>query len=483
MGDLVFAENDVFDGPASAVFTAIERGLVPGWRLEAGARMEVGAPLRMPITLPTSLGGREIEVLGRISALTQGHRLVVDYHLPWHGRMSLNVRAQGVERCMVQMIVTLGADAISWLDRAAGGAVSDTLELPAPIKSHPIGLLMSKSGTCGVFAAASENVARLAIEEINADGGLGGKQVHLVVGDDASDPRTGAIELSRLARMGCQAVVTNVTSATFARLQPVALKLGVFLIYSPLNEGGPDHAMVLRLGERPVHQLKHSVPLLMNMTGGRRWFLAGNNYCWPRSTNEVARSVIGRFDGQVVGERYERLGSRDFTSLLESIERADPEMVISTFVGGDEVAFEQQFHAAGLRTRCQTLALALDESTRDHIGPEASEGLWSSFGYFEKLQTEANLSFLQRYRSKYGMSAPPVSSFSQSTYDAIWMFAKALQMGSGDMGEGVSRMRSGFTFDGPRGLQRVSSLGVEQRMHLARASRSGLVVVEQAIDQ
>src|SRR6478609_8992052 len=103
----------MFDGPASAVFTAIEQGLVPGWRLEAGARMEVGAPLRMPITLPTSLGGRVIEVLGRIGVITPGHRLIVDYHQPWRGRVALNVRAQGAEQCLVQMVVTLGSDAVS----------------------------------------------------------------------------------------------------------------------------------------------------------------------------------------------------------------------------------------------------------------------------------------------------------------------------------------------------------------------------------
>lgn len=475
MGELLLVEQDTLDGPAGAVFSAIETGAVPGWELTDGARLAVGVPVRMPVTLPASLGGRRVELLGRVATLVPSRQLVIEYHLPWRGSVMITASPVGPDQCRVRMTVQVDESALDWLDRARGG-LGGLGGRSAPDR-HRIGLLVSASGAAAVFAAASENVARLAVEELNADGGVGRRPIELVVGDDATDPRMGAAELGRLAMLGCRTVITNVTSATFEVLRPLAERLGVLLIYTPVNEGGPPLPGVLHLGERPVGQLQGTVPRLMRQAGGRRWFLAGNDYCWPRATNQQAQRIITRRGGVVVGERYERLGSRDFTPLLEAISRSGAELIVSTFVGADEAAFERQFFQAGLRDRCQTLALALEESTRDHIGSGPAQGIWSSFGYFEDLPTPENQEFLSRYRARFGAAAPPVSSMSESVYDALHLYAGAVRATGTDGGPLPADSLIGRRFTGPRGPVRVGVSGLEQAMHVARAERGGFALL------
>lgn len=474
MSEILVVEQSSFDGSPNALFAAIEAGRVPGWRLPDGEALSVGTPLSMRLAAPNSLGRRHVDVLGRVSAIQWGRKLVISYHQPWQGKVTLTVTPSGSRRVCLRMVVTLAESAPAWLRRAAG-EIQTGSESPAdPEPAYPVGLLMSGSGAAGVFAPATENLARMAVDEINIDGGIQGLPVTLVVGDDASDASIGVAELGRLAGLGCRTVVTNVTSATFRRLQPLARRLNATLVFTPVNEGGPRSATILKLGERPLGQLRHSVPRLMQHTSETRWFLAGNDYCWPRITNKVAQRVIRHCGGSVIGERYQRLGSTDFSRLIDAIHVSGAELIISTFVGADEVAFEQQFYAAGLRDRCQTLSLALDESTRDYIGTRAAEGLWTSFGYFEQLDTPRNREFVARYRARFGSSAPPVSSISESVYEALHLYARAQHLSFPD---GASSTRwTGLAFDGPRGPVRITEDALEQEMFLARATSAGFTV-------
>jgi branched-chain amino acid transport system substrate-binding protein len=272
-------------------------------------------------------------------------------------------------------------------------------------------------------------------------------------------------------------VLTNVTSATFDAIEPLAKRAGILLVYTPVNEGGETSTRLFRLGERPGSQLQASVPTLMKTAGGRRWYLAGNDSVWPRATNRVAERVISRQGGRIVGERYERLGSRDFTPVLEDIAGSGAELVISTFVGADEAHFERQFFEAGLRDCTRTLALALDESTRQHIGDEAACGLWTAFGYFEQLPTRSNRAFLDRYRERYGWIAPPVSSISESVYEAVHLYAAAASERGGEDPQETGRRLCGRTFDGPRGKVKVAEPGrLDQSMYLAEAVPGGFAV-------
>ncbi|NMI02020.1 substrate-binding protein [Pseudonocardia acidicola] len=473
VGLAVSAEQRIAAPPAE-VFALFGAGAGAGWVFDAACdRVAVGSV----VTLIVSLGGPDaspVEILGRITAVRAPSRIEIVHDLPWRGRLRLLFDDDGTGAgTRVRLIADLDDAGLAWLMRRRGFRVTDE-----PTRGHhAVGLLTSKSGSGSVFAAATENLASMAIEEINADGGILGRPVRLVIGDDATDAGVGAAEAWRLVHAGCRVIMATTTSATFARASEELRGSGVLLVHTLMNEGGMSGELRVQLGERPDGQLRAAAGPLMRAAGGRRWFLAGNDYCWPRVVHTAARRVVAEENGTVVGEGFAPLGGRGFGPLIESILASRADVVLSSFVGADLVAFERQCHAMGVRERCRTLALALDEPTRERIGGAAAAGMWAVAGYFETLPGEVNSEFLDRYRRAYGQFAPPVSSISESAYEAIHLYAAAVRRARQDDPRAVAREMYGGRFRFPRGTVTVSGPEtVSQQLFLAEATVDGLAV-------
>ena len=475
MGTVVLAEEQHIASPPAAVFALFGSGRrEAGWLFGATCdRVQPGAVVSFSMPLGSV---KDVLATGRVVEVDQDARIVVRHEAPWPGRVTVTMTPAG-EGTLVRVVAEVDGDALHWLLRQSG--------LEAPSQFRPgrvmLGALISQSGPASVYTAASVNLARLAADEINADGGLCGRKVSVAVADDGTDPATGAAEVRRLVEVdGCSVVFTNVTSETFRALQPVAAASGALLVYTPVNEGGLGGDRVIRLGERPADQTSRAIPRLMRETGSRRWALIGSDYCWPRATNAYARPAIERANGTVAGEWYAPLGTRDFSRLLEQIQRSGAELLVSTLVGADEVAFERQCYDSGLRARCRTLSLALDESTREHVGDAAAESVWTVFGYFQQLKTAANAAFLQRYQDFVGPCAQPVSSISESMYEAVHLYAQAARATRSTDPTIVGRALATARFAGPRGPVRMRGpVRLEQPLYLAESVRGGFAVLEQ----
>ena len=478
MGLLTLVEEEFVEAPPAAVFDGFacadgHAGWLFGARCDRVARGEL---VRFDVPLESGLGGL-LHGVARIVSVRRPTRIVLEHESPWRGRLTLTVRAAGVGGSRIRLAAEVPEEALQWLLRRRGVL----LEREAGDGEVPIGLLVSRSGPGSYFAGACENLARLAVEEVNIAGPPGGRTLRLVVADDGTSPTLGAAEAQRLVGdEGCQVVIAGVTCATFEAIRPVVERSGALLVFSLANEGGHTHPRLVRLGERPAAQLSAAVPWLTRRLGGARWYLTGNAYCWPRAMHGQARPAVAAAGGTVVGESLLPLGTRDFTPLLEDISRAGAEFVLSAFVGADEAEFERQFHDAGLRGTCATLAPALDEATREHIGARAGSGIWTVFGYFAQLATDANRDFLARYRARFGELAPPVSSFSESVYEAVHLLAEAARRARGWEPAEVGRRLATLSFDGARGRVAVRGYGhLEQPLYIARTAPDGFAVQEQ----
>ena len=475
MGEIVIAEQvDLPCSPRDAFHLISERG-IPPWRLPVGSRIEVGVPIRVSMTLPPSLGGQETDILGRIVQLEYPGLLVIAHELPWQGRITIRVRSRPDGTCRVRLTSSIDEDVMNWATRLYMPVITSAQST----SSWKVGMLASGSGAASVFSVATRNMATLAVEELNHSGGVLGRDIELLHGDDGSHPGLGAAELVRLKASGCDVVLANVTSATFRKLLPVARKHRVLLLHTLMNEGGAAGEESFRLGERPMAQASAAIPAVMHATGGERFFLAGNDYCWPRSMLRSARKVITRAGGVAGDEHYLPLGTIDFSSLIDSIERSRAELVVSTFVGADEVAFEQQMHTAGMATKTRTVSFTLDESTHEYIGPIASAGLWTVFSYFEALQSAENAAFLATYRARFGADAPPASSLTECVYEALHLVARAATAAGDIDPSAVGRqLRDGVTFTGPRGHVEVSSRGLRQPIYVAHSVDGKLEAID-----
>jgi urea transport system substrate-binding protein len=475
MGSVALAAERLVDASPEEVFDLFGVGTgVFGAQCD---RVAVGSPVTVQVPLAGT--GREdiVQILGRIVAARRGHKIVIAHDLPWRGRLRCLFDPEDGGRTRVRLIAEVDPDGLGWLLRYRGWPVEEEPD----DGTHRIGLLTSKSGPGGVYAITAEHMARLAVEEINADGGLAGRTVRLLVGDDATDEAVGAAEALRLASAGCRVLVACVTSATFQRVEAALAGSGTLLVHPVVNEGGPGHERLFRLGERPSDQLRATVRPLMRATGARRWFLVGNDYCWSHGAHASGRREIAARGGGVVGEALRPLGTREFRPLIDEVARSGAELILSTLVGADEVAFERQSHELGLRGICRTLALVLDESTRERIGDEAACGITTAFGYFQQLPTQANLKFLERYRARFGRHAAPVSSICESVYEAVHLYARAAHFGDDDVVEVGRRLRrldlelprGRVVLDGPTTLRQPVMMPAEATVGGYRIEQSG----------
>lgn len=422
MGNVVLHNAAVVDGTPQAVFEQFGTASDSGWLFSAECDSVLpGSTVSLTFPLPDS-SQHSVRILGRLSKVVPGKLVVLNHDQPWSGRTRITFAAVDGRRTNVTVTVELDQEGVAWLTRRLGfpGAVHSTPD------THPIGLLTSKTGPGAIFAVACENLARMSVEEINADGGVGGRPAELVVGDDGTDPLEGVREAKRLIAAGCRVIIASVTSATFEAVQQAVRGEGVALVHAVLNEGGPEGTDVLRSGDRPSAQLRAAGRPLMREAGVANWFLVGNDYSWSHGAHTAARRILPQDGGRIAGERLVDHGTTDFSTVIEQIQRSRADCILSTLVGADEVAFERQAYEAGLRESTKTLSLVLDESTHERIGSHAARGLWTVAGYFENLQTPGNRDLVARYRAKYGRWAPPISSFSEGVYEALHLYARAV---------------------------------------------------------
>lgn len=471
MGNIVIAVDEFAAVSPEIVFDQFGRFGEGGWLFGAACdEVRLGAVVNLQAPLG---GGPSVEILGRISELRRPRGLVISHDQPWRGRIRLRFKPMpgGTSIRLQAEVDELG---LEWLTRRMGLPVRQGTSTGVRI-----GVLTSRSGSGNLFAAAVGNIARLAVDEINAEGGVGGRQVELLLADDATDPGTGALEAHRLVRAGCDVIILATTSATYMAVSSALEAHEVLVVQANMNEGGGESRLRIRLGERPLTQLAVAAGPLMRSAGGRRWFLAGNNYVWPRSVNAVARSVLPERGAILVGERYAPLGTRDFTSIIEDIAISGADIVLNTFVGADAAAFERQCHAMGLRDQTVSLGPAMDEVTLERIGDHASQGIFGVSGYFQHLQTERNGTLVQRYRAGFGPWAPPLSTQSESVFEAIHVWAAAARRAGGSEPARVADEIRRGRYEVTRGTIELDSAQTGgQQLHLAAARGSTFVSIE-----
>jgi urea transport system substrate-binding protein len=434
MGDLVLTAEQLVPEPVSKTFARFGAQAGSGWLFDVECDLVAsGSVVRLSMPVP---GGGVVLVTGRIVQVVKDRRIVVRQESPWSGRIVITFRAEGAQT-KVRLGVTVSDECVAWLGRAAGHNVPEVGQSPGGVQ---VGLLVSLSGTAGLLGRASQNAAEMAVEELNADGGICRLPVTLHTGDDSTNTMVAQREFRRLTDVvGCDVVVAMVSSASMAAIRPAAEARGTLLLYPPANEGGPAAGRIFHFGERPHDQLAHSIPLLMAETGGKGWFLVGNDYSWPRAVFNVGRRVIENAAGVVLGATLLPMGSEDLDGTLQAIEESGAEHVVSAMVGTDAVAFERRFYDAGLRNTTRTIATLVDDTVREHIGDAAAAGIWSPLDHVAGQDGPIDSDLMNRWHRKFGPLSPPMSSTAKSVYDAIHLYGQSAHLARSTAPEAVAQ--------------------------------------------
>ena len=304
MAELVLNNEVRLDACPSELFALFGTGdPTLGWLFGGeAAALRPGALVRL--TLP--LGGPARSAgTARVLSYRPNRRIDLAHESPWAGRVVCRFEPIASGGTLVRVRITIDDGEVARL----GAELGLLSAVDVNVWEMPLGLLASLSGSAGILGRSTVNCAQLAVDEINADGGVMGRVVRLVVADDSTDAGVGGIAMRRLCRIpGLAAIIGMHSSATYAVTGPMAIAEGIPYLYTPTSEPTLTHPLLVRFGETPSDQLHRALPRMAAQTGGSRWFLAGNDYSWPRAIGVTARSVIENTGGTVAGEGYLPLG-------------------------------------------------------------------------------------------------------------------------------------------------------------------------------
>jgi len=279
---------------------------------------------------------------------------------------------------------------------------------PAPIK---IGILHSRTGTMAASEKPVSEATLLAVDELNRRGGVLGHAIVPVMADGGSDPARFASEARRLIdKEGVVAIFGCWTSASRKEVKAVVEATNNLLIYPLQYEGVEESANIVYTGSVPNQQIKPAVKWALDHLG-RRFFLVGSDYIFPRVANTLIRDLAGYLGAEVVGEHYVPMGGNDFRAVAEAIDRLRPAVVFNTLNGDSNLAFFAALEARHL-TAAQVPVFSFSiaetevQAMRGQLHQETLTGDYASWAYFQTLAGDANQTFVARLRQRLGPDTP-----------------------------------------------------------------------------
>jgi urea transport system substrate-binding protein len=337
---------------------------------------------------------------------------------------------------------------------AAAGTVSAPFIWPKGAQAQnvvKVGILHSLTGTIAIAEKSVVDAEMLAIEEINKAGGVMGSRIEAVVEDGASDWPTFAEKARKLMeRDKVAAVMGCYTSASRKAVLPVFEKLKGLLYYPTYYEGLEQSPNIMYTAQEATQSVIAAMEWLYK-NKGKTFYMIGSDYIWPRTTIKIAKATLNRLGGKLAGEGYYPLGHIEFSSEINKIKAAKPDVILNCVVGGSNVAFFKQLTAAGITGKNQTvLSLAVSEEEVSGIGSENTAGTLTCMGYFQSLKNPANDKFVKAFKAKYGANRV-VGDTLECGYISVYLWKLAAERAKSFDVEKVVAASSDLPIDAPEG--------------------------------
>ncbi|SAK79496.1 branched-chain amino acid ABC transporter, periplasmic amino acid-binding protein [Caballeronia fortuita] len=361
----------------------------------------------------------------------------------------------------------------------AVGFAGPSFSVAAQAEGKPlkVALMANMSGPAAFFGEACKNCATLAVSDLNARGGILGRPLELLVGDSGTAPAEASQTALRLWRRdGAEVFIGSHDSAVRTALEGV-FRGKVPYFYTPTYEGSDCSPGTFFLGETPKQQIAPVMPYLAQQFNIKRWYFVGNDYIWPRKSNDIAKKLAQSTGGSIVGEEYVPFTVDNFDSTLVKIRDSKADAVFITLVGGSSVTFNRAFASFGLSDKVLRYGTLLEENTVAGIGAQATANLYAASGFFSSAKTPAIQAFMSRYHSKFGNTSV-LSTVGESVFEGFMMLdavagkARALDVAS------LTAASEGATFNGPRGKVTMKRRNAISDIYLAKANGTSYDIVK-----
>ena len=334
-----------------------------------------------------------------------------------------------------------------------------------------VGILHSLSGTMAISEVSVKDAEILAIEEINAKGGVLGKKLTPVIEDGASDWPTFAEKAQKLISVDKVATVFGGwTSASRKAMLPVFERNKALLWYPVQYEGLESSPYIFYTGATTNQQIIPGLDYLKQQ-GKTKIFLVGSDYVFPRTANKEIKAYAKANGMEILGEEYTPLGHTEYGTLVNKVVAAKPDAVFNTLNGDSNVAFFKQLKSAGVTAaQMPVVSVSVAEEEVRGIGPENVAGHLVAWNYYQTTDTPQNPAFVDAYKKKYGpnrVTADPI----EAGYIQVHLWAEAVKKAGTTEVEAVKKAAAGITFDAPEGKVTIDG----ETQHIYKTARIGVV--------
>jgi urea transport system substrate-binding protein len=346
---------------------------------------------------------------------------------------------------------------------AAGDGDGDTIK---------VGLLHSLSGTMAISETTVVDAEKLAIKEINAAGGVLGRQIEAIEEDGASDWPTFAEKAEKLIDQDQVATVFGCwTSASRKAVLPVFESKQHQLWYPVQYEGQECSQNIFYTGAAPNQQIEPAVDWLLE-NKGTDFFLVGSDYVFPRTANTIIKEQLAAKGGNTLGEDYLPLGNTEVTPIITKIKAAMPDggVIFNSLNGDSNVAFFKQLQGAGMTPDMYpVMSVSVAEEEVRQIGPEFLVGHYAAWNYFQTVETPENEKWVADFKAEYGddrVTNDPM----EAAYIMVYLWKQAVEAAGTTDIPAVREAAYGQEFAAPEG-----PVTMNPNHHISKTVRIGQV--------
>ncbi|VXD23332.1 putative branched-chain amino acid transport protein (ABC superfamily, peri_bind) [Planktothrix serta PCC 8927] len=317
-----------------------------------------------------------------------------------------------------------------------------------------VGILHSLSGTMAISETTVVEAEKLAIKEINANGGVLGKQIEAIIEDGASDWPTFAEKAQKLIDQDKVVTVFGCwTSASRKAVKDVFESKNHMLWYPVQYEGQECSKNIFYTGAAPNQQIEPAVQWLVD-NKGREFFLVGSDYVFPRTANTIIKEQLAAIGGTTVGEDYLPLGNTEVTPIITKIKQALPDggVIFNSLNGDSNVAFFKQLQGAGMTPdKYPVMSVSIAEEEVRQIGKDFLLGHYAAWNYFQTVDTPTNKKWVEAFKAEYGQDRVTNDPM-EAAYIMVYLWKQAVEKaGTADDLEKVRLAAVGQSLDAPEG--------------------------------
>ncbi|MEL6774257.1 MAG: transporter substrate-binding domain-containing protein [Pseudomonadota bacterium] len=319
-----------------------------------------------------------------------------------------------------------------------------------------VGVLFSQTGVTAVVEETQRRAVLIAVDEINAAGGIAGREVRAITTDPGSDPRRFRDAATAMLDDGVQIIFGCYMSSERRAVLPLIEQREALLFYPTLYEGFEFSPSCIYSGAAP-NQNSLSLARYLTDQVDDRFFFVGSNYVFPYESNRIMRDLLQNRGAKIVDERYLPLhpSAQEVDEVVAAIAKQAPVTVFSTIVGDGATGFYRAYERAGFDRAAMPIAsLTTGEPELRAMGAAAAEQHITAAPYFSTVARRESQAFVNRYRVKFGPDAP-ISACTEAAYFQVHLFAEAARRTEGARPREILGALPTFTFDAPQGPVRV----------------------------